>query len=40
VSPAFAFPIASPVATAQLNPTLKPTSSPAIKRSPTKKRKP
>jgi len=40
VSPAFAFPVASPLATAQLNPTLTPTNSPAVKRSPTKKRKP
>jgi hypothetical protein len=39
-SPAFAFPIASPAATAQPNPTLTPTNSPAVKRSPTKKRKP
>ena len=40
VSPTFAFPIASPVATPQPNPTLTPKSSPAVKRSPTKKRKP
>ena len=40
LSPTFAFPIGSPVATAQTNPTLAPTSSPAVKRSPTKKRKP
>jgi len=39
-SPTFAFPVPSPVATAQTNPTLAPTSSPAVKRSPTKKRKP
>ncbi len=39
-SPTFAFPIASPAATAQTNPTLTPTRSPAVKRSPTKKRKP
>ncbi len=40
VSPTFAFPIASPVATAETNSTLTPTSSPAVRRSPTKKRKP
>ncbi len=40
VSPTFAFPIASPTATAQTNLTHTPTSSPAVKRSPTKKRKP
>jgi hypothetical protein len=39
-SPTFAFPVPSPVATAQTNPTLAPTSSPAVKRSPPKKRKP
>ncbi|PYL67812.1 MAG: hypothetical protein DMF28_08190 [Verrucomicrobia bacterium] len=39
-SPTFAFPVPSPVATAQTNPTLAPTSSPAVKRSPRKKRKP
>jgi hypothetical protein len=38
-SPTFAFPVPSPVATAQTNPTLAP-SSPGVKRSPTKKRKP
>jgi hypothetical protein len=40
VTPTFAFPIASPTATAQPNPMLTPTNSPAVKRSPTKKRKP
>ena len=40
VSPTFAFPISSPASTAQSNPMLTPTSSPAVKRSPTKKRKP
>ena len=40
VAPAFAFPIASPAATAQPNPTVTPTSSPPVNRSPTKKRKP
>ncbi len=40
VSSTFAFPVASPVATLQTNPTLTPTSSPAVKRSPPKKRKP
>jgi hypothetical protein len=38
-SPTFAFPISSPAATAQSTPILTPTSSPAVKRSPTKKRK-
>jgi len=39
-SPTFAFPTASPVATAPANSTLTPTSPPAAKRSPVKKRKP
>jgi hypothetical protein len=39
-SPTFAFPVASPVATTPTNSTLTPTSSPAAKRSPIKKRKP
>jgi hypothetical protein len=39
-SPTFAFPMASPAATASANPTLTPTGSPAVKRSPAKKRKP
>jgi hypothetical protein len=39
-SPTFAFPVSSPVATGQPNPTLTATSSPAVKRSPAKKRKP
>ena len=39
-SPTFAFPVPSPIATASTNSTLTPTSSPAPKRSPTKKRKP
>src|SRR5207247_187189 len=39
-SPTFAFPVPSPAATAQPNPTFTPTSPPAVKRSPTKKRKP
>ena len=39
-SPTFAFPVPSPIATASTNSTLTPTSSPAAKRSPTKKRKP
>jgi glycosyl hydrolase group 75 (putative chitosanase) len=39
-SPTFAFPIPSPVATTPTNSTLTPTNSPAVKRSPIKKRKP
>jgi hypothetical protein len=39
-SPTFAFPIPSPVATTPTNLTLTPTSSPAVRRSPIKKRKP
>jgi hypothetical protein len=39
-SPTFAFPIPSPVATSPSNSTLTPTNSPALKRSPIKKRKP
>jgi hypothetical protein len=39
-APAFAFPISSPAATTQPNPTLKPPSSAGVQRSPTKKRKP
>src|SRR5207237_8775339 len=39
-SPTFAFPIASPAATASANSTLTPTGSPAVTRSPVKKRKP
>lgn len=39
-SPTFAFHVSGPAATAQPNPTLTQTSSPAVKRSPTKKRKP
>jgi hypothetical protein len=39
-SPTFAFPIPSPVATTPASPTLTPTSSPAVQRSPMKKRKP
>ena len=39
-SPTFAFPVPGSGATAQTSPTLAPTSSPAVKRSPTKKRKP
>jgi hypothetical protein len=39
-SPTFAFPVSSPVATAQTNSTRTPTSSPTAKRSPIKKRKP
>ncbi len=39
-SPTFAFPIPSPVATTPTNSTLTPTNSPALKRSPIKKRKP
>jgi hypothetical protein len=39
-SPTFAFPVPSPIATASTNSTLTPTSSPAAKRSPTKKHKP
>jgi glycosyl hydrolase group 75 (putative chitosanase) len=38
--PTFAFPIASPAATASANSTLTPTGSPAVTRSPVKKRKP
>ncbi len=40
VAPTFAFPISSPAATAQPNPTLTPPSSAGVQRSPTKKRKP
>jgi hypothetical protein len=39
-SPTFAFPIPSPAATVPANSTLTPTSSPAVTRSPIKKRKP
>ncbi|HYY35422.1 MAG TPA: glycoside hydrolase family 75 protein [Candidatus Binatia bacterium] len=39
-SPTFAFPVPSPVATTSANPTVTPTHSPAVKRSPIKKRKP
>jgi len=39
-SPTFAFPIASPAATASANSTLTPRGSPAVTRSPVKKRKP
>lgn len=39
-SSAFAFPITGPAVTATPNPTLTPTNSPAVQRSPTKKRKP
>ena len=39
-SPTFAFPIPSPLATTPSNSTLAPTSSPAARRSPIKKRKP
>ncbi len=39
-SPAFAFPIATPAATASANSTLTPTRSPAVTRSPARKRKP
>jgi Fungal chitosanase of glycosyl hydrolase group 75 len=39
-SPAFAFPVPSPVATTPADSTLAPTKSPAVTRSPIKKRKP
>jgi Fungal chitosanase of glycosyl hydrolase group 75 len=39
-APTFAFPVSSPVATAPTSSTLAPTSSPAPRRSPIKKRKP
>jgi len=39
-SPAFAFPVPSPVATTSADSTLAPTKSPAVTRSPVKKRKP
>jgi hypothetical protein len=39
-SPTFAFPVSSPAATTPTDSTLTPTSSPAAKRSPIKKRKP